>query len=119
MPRRNRTRATKAEREAAGAAQAAETEALRAELERRLRAHAAAHGYHELLRRIRARGLDTTAFERPLPPGYDIGWTDAERRAHQLFMAPRDRYGRPLPGSLPTDHPAYVAPDPAPSDPVT
>ena len=110
MPRRNRTDATKAEREAAAAARAAETEALRAELEARLRRHAAAHGYHELLRRIRARGLDTTEFERPPPPGYDMGWTEADRQAHQLFMAPRDRYGRPLPGSLPPDHPDHVPP---------
>jgi hypothetical protein len=109
MPRRSDKNGAKgknrAARAAARAARDAETKALRGALEERLRRHALAYGRDELLRRLKARGVDTAAFERPLPPGFSIGWTARQLAEHQLFTAPRDERFLPLPGSLPDGHP--------------
>ena len=68
MPRHRSDPITLAERRAARARRAADTEALRDELERRFRIHAGRLGYSELARRIRERGLVP-------PPRADV-WPD-------------------------------------------
>lgn len=96
----------RAARDARRAEREARDDAAKAELERRLRRHALAFGRDELIRRCQARGMDTSLVERPMPPGFSIGWTPEQLAEHQLYVAPRDECFRPLLGSLPDSHPA-------------